>query len=228
MKQTKPVSERIILDLCGGTGSWGRPYKEAGYDYRLITLPEQDVRYYHPPKRVYGILAAPPCTDFCISGVRWWKSKDREKGLMEALSIVAACLRIINRTKPHFWAMENPVGRLTRYIGKYKYTFQPYEYGDPWTKRTCIWGEHTPPVKCPVEIDPDKQYLSGSPSSAMVYKRLLPSWTGGTPSGKLGIADHPELLPSDWIHRLPPSADRAALRSITPPGFARAFFEANP
>ena len=31
---------KIILDLCGGTGSWSRPYKEAGYDVRLITLPE--------------------------------------------------------------------------------------------------------------------------------------------------------------------------------------------
>lgn len=32
---------KIILDLCGGTGSWSRPYKEAGYDVRLITLPDK-------------------------------------------------------------------------------------------------------------------------------------------------------------------------------------------
>lgn len=51
---------RIILDLCGGTGSWSRPWKEAGYDVRNITLPEYDVLTYIPPKEVYGILAAPP------------------------------------------------------------------------------------------------------------------------------------------------------------------------
>lgn len=34
-------SNKIILDLCGGTGAWSRPYKEAGYDVRLITLPEK-------------------------------------------------------------------------------------------------------------------------------------------------------------------------------------------
>ena len=34
---------KIILDLCGGTGSWSKPYKDAGYDVRVITLPE-DVR----------------------------------------------------------------------------------------------------------------------------------------------------------------------------------------
>lgn len=42
-------SKKIILDLCGGTGSWSKPYKEAGYDVRLITLPEHDVLTYEPP-----------------------------------------------------------------------------------------------------------------------------------------------------------------------------------
>ena len=41
---TKPLTERIILDLCGGTGAWSRPYKEAGYDVRVITSPPEDVR----------------------------------------------------------------------------------------------------------------------------------------------------------------------------------------
>ena len=40
---------KIILDLCGGTGSWSRPWKENGYDVRNITLPEYDVRTYAPP-----------------------------------------------------------------------------------------------------------------------------------------------------------------------------------
>lgn len=31
--------DKIILDLCGGTGSWSKPYKDAGYDVRVITLP---------------------------------------------------------------------------------------------------------------------------------------------------------------------------------------------
>jgi len=34
---------KIILDLCGGTGSWSKPYKEAGYDVRLVTLPKYDM-----------------------------------------------------------------------------------------------------------------------------------------------------------------------------------------
>ena len=54
-------SNKIILDLCGGTGSWSKSYRDNGYDVRNITLPKYDVRLYEPPKNVYGILAAPPC-----------------------------------------------------------------------------------------------------------------------------------------------------------------------
>ena len=61
------MKKKIILDLCGGTGSWSLPYKENGYDVRVITLPENDVRKYHPPKNVYGILAAPPCDQFSLA-----------------------------------------------------------------------------------------------------------------------------------------------------------------
>ena len=199
-------SDKIILDLCGGTGSWSKPYKEAGYNVFNITLPSYDVRHFTPPDNVYGILAAPPCTEFAISGIRWWGTKQPEL-LAEALEVVRACLRIVEESSPTWWALENPVGRLPRYIGKYRYTFQPYEYGDPWAKRTCIWGKHNRPVKTPVAP--------------------IGLWTGGTPSGKLGIVDHLKYLPPDWIHKMPPSKDRTILRSITPPSFAKAFYEVN-
>lgn len=43
-------SDKIILDLCGGTGAWSKPYKLAGYDVRVITAPEYDVKTYTPPR----------------------------------------------------------------------------------------------------------------------------------------------------------------------------------
>lgn len=203
---------KIILDLCGGTGAWSRPYADAGYDVYVIDPSDTkqnyvcDIRLLEKWKRpVYGILAAPPCTMFAISGNRW---KRTDEQMIEALSVVDACLRLVMVHKPIFWALENPVGKLIRYIGKWRYTFQPYEYGDPWTKRTCIWGHHNIPKKNPV--------------------KPVGLWTGGTPSGKLGIVDHPEYLPPDWVHKMPPGKKRAELRSITPPGFAKAFYEANP
>lgn len=50
---------KTILDLCGGTGSWSRPWALKGYDVRVITLPGYDVRTYEPPDDVWGVLAAP-------------------------------------------------------------------------------------------------------------------------------------------------------------------------
>ena len=145
--------DKIILDLCGGTGSWGKPYKENGYDVRVIDPQEWveddygtgDVRLFKKPKEdIYGILAAPPCTHFSGSGARHWKKKGKEP-LLEGLSVVDACLRIALITKPKFWVLENPVGRLKHYIGDAKCTFQPYEYGDAYSKRTCLWGNFNMP-----------------------------------------------------------------------------------
>ena len=70
---------KIILDLCGGTGSWSKPYKDAGYDVRVITLPD-DVRLYAPPDNVHGILAAPPCTEFSFAK-HYWGAGHRGRGV---------------------------------------------------------------------------------------------------------------------------------------------------
>lgn len=139
---------RTILDLCGGTGSWSKPYADAGYDVIVVDplIDGNDVRLYIPPKNVYGVLAAPPCTHLAGSGARWWNSKG-EAALLESLSIVDACLRIVQATQPKFWALENPVGRLTKYLGKPKMYFNPCDYGDPYTKKTCLWGNFNEPIK---------------------------------------------------------------------------------
>jgi hypothetical protein len=204
--------QRLILDLCGGSGAWSEPYRRAGYDVRLVTLPESDVRAYEPPAGpVYGVLAAPPCTEFAASGARWWAAKDPGR-LAEALEIVAACLRIVERVRPWFWALENPVGRLSRYLGPPRYSWQPWEFGDPWVKRTCMWGNHNEPERRPVAPSLLPRRYRGESGNHNAPGRLL---------ALMGVQAW------DWVHRLPPAPDRATLRSITPPGFARAFYEAN-
>ena len=180
------MTGKTILDLCGGTGSWSKPYKEAGYDVYIVTLPDNDVRNYTPPENVYGILAAPPCTDFSNSGARWFKDKDNNGSTIESQGVLIACLNIIALCKPVFWAMENPVGRMRRWMGDPLLIFNPCDYGDPYTKKTLLWGNFNIPAKNPVEPKEGSK-----------------------------------------MHRLPPSKNRAALRAITPSGFARAFFEAN-
>jgi len=189
---------KIILDPCGATGSWSKPYKDAGYDVRVITLPNNDIRTYTPPNNVYGILFAPPCTEFAISGARWWKDKD-PKLLEEALEVFDAGMRMITMCNPHFWAIENPVGRLKRLryevLGEPRLIFHPFEYGDAYSKRTLIWGKFNIPEKN--EVKPEY----------MVSKK--------------GYRYSPIAR---WF---PNRETRQRVRSITPPGFAKAFYEAN-
>lgn len=143
--------KKIILDLCGGTGSWSEPYRKAGYDVRVITLPNFDVRTYVPPPNVYGILAAPPCTHFTVSGAQYWKEKDADGRTFEDTTILTACLMIIAKAQPHFWVLENPVGRMRKLLGDPDLKFDPCDYGDPYTKKTYLWGKFNDPVKNRVE-----------------------------------------------------------------------------
>ncbi len=189
--------DKIILDLCGGTGAWSKPYLEAGYDVRNITLPEYDVRTYKPPENVYGILAAPPCTMFSFARTRAKTPRDLKEGMI----LVIACLNIIwecrYNNKLAFWSLENPMGYLRQFLGKPVFTFDPCDFGDRYTKKTDLWGYFKIPKGKPVELMKDEKYLCSQ------NNRKLPSIS--------------ELT----------SSKQSDKRAITPPGFARAFFEAN-
>jgi len=139
------VRERVILDLCAGTGAWSEPYRVAGYPVVRVDLP-QDVRLleHNPLLRVHGILAAPPCTMFSRAGARWRRTPEQ---MREALSIVDACLRLVFAYRPAWWALENPIGKLARYLGPPVYKCDPCDFGDPWTKRIWLWGEFKAPMK---------------------------------------------------------------------------------
>lgn len=213
---------KIILDLCGGTGSWAKPYKDAGYDVITITLPDYDIlrteinknHIFFPHKHcekygagrginvlksdVYGILAAPPCTMFSMARTR----AKTPRNLREGMETVIACLEIIwtcqyEGKRLQFWAIENPKARLRWFLGKAPYTFNPFEFGDRYRKPTDLWGNFNEPTKNPVKLKKDELERMGSNS------RRLP------------------IL--DGIRK----GDRQARRSITPQGFAKAFFKAN-
>lgn len=189
-------SEKIILDLCGGTGSWSKPYKDAGYDVRVITLPECDVREYIPPKNVYGILAATPCDEFSIAKHFHGKG-NYTHNFLKGLEVCSACCRIILTCNPVFWAIENPAnGLLKNWLLEPKFIFNPWQYGDNYQKNTAIWGKFNIPLPKITEKP------SGIKKFSMLHsKEIFPEYYG--------------------IYT------RQERRAITPPGFAKAFFEAN-
>lgn len=138
-----PVRSRVVLDLCAGTGAWSEPYERAGYAVRRVTLPELDVRTFEPAGDVWGVLAAPPCTEFSLA--KNGQARDFETGL----ETVVACLRVIALCRPKWWALENPTGYLSRFLGTPRDVWEPCDFGDPWTKRTAIWGDFRIPTRGP-------------------------------------------------------------------------------
>lgn len=138
-----------ILDLCGGSGSWSRPYAEAGYDVLVVdpVADGRDVRMLTAEQgRIHGILAAPPCTVWSYARNRYPPS---EAEMRESLSVVDACHRIVLVQKPRWWALENPRNKLRRFLGPPRLEFYQWEYGDAGHKPTCIWGEFVSPKKHP-------------------------------------------------------------------------------
>lgn len=178
---------KIILDLCGGTGAWSKPYKNAGYDVRLVTLPEQDVRLYIPPTGITGVLAAPPCTEFSFAKHYHGKG-NYTHNFKEGLSVVDACLRIITICKPKWWALENPRGYLRRFLGTPFLCFDPWQYGDNYQKKTDLWGEFNIP----------KQIAINRPLDAIKFSLLKTKQIVPEQYGKLSRQERRAITPSNF------------------------------
>jgi len=171
-----PIAQRVIFDLCAGTGAWSAPYIERGYRVVRVTLPELDVRTWVPPCRAWGVLAAPPCEQFS-------RARRSPRDFIEGMACVNAVVRIVAQVQPVWWALENPMcGDLAQFLGAPTWTFHPWDFGDPWTKPTALWGTFSPPLERS-PVDPTGSAMDRSTAEA---------------------------------------------RAVTPPGFARAFANANP
>lgn len=248
--------KKVILDLCGGTGSWSAPYKEAGYQVHNITLPKFDVlftkfsdkevifrkdnndnyRLKVAYKDIYGILAAPPCTHFSFARTNAKIPRD----LRGAMEIVKACLNLIWEVQYRlnsdqqkypplkFWALENPYfGMLRWFLGKPTLVFDPWEFGDAYQKRTALWGYFNEPKKYPVELPKEAKTSTNRGKPPTIWKK---EDIINIEKHKTNFQELPKFdqLKTKEIHsEYYGKLDRKARRAITPQGFAKAFFEAN-
>ena len=98
------------------------------------------------------IIAHPPCTYLTNAGARWlWAggklNEERYKKGMEARKFF---MRFIEADCPRI-AVENPIPSAVYELPTYTQIIQPYEYGHPHTKKTCLWLKGLPPLH-PTEI----------------------------------------------------------------------------
>jgi hypothetical protein len=144
-----------VLVACEYSGRVREAFRALGHDaWSCDILPAEDGSPYHRQQDVRELLysgwaelmiAHPPCTRLCNSGVRWLA----ERNLWAELDDAAAFFReLLDAPIPRI-AVENPVPHkyAVERIGRsYDFTTQPYEHGDPYTKRTAFWLKNLPPL----------------------------------------------------------------------------------
>ena len=96
------------------------------------------------------IIAFPPCTYLCVTGGRWFniekygdmaikRYENQQKAIEFFMRFVnAECSKI---------AIENPVGKMSTYYRKPNQIINPYEFGHPEQKKTCLWLKGLPLLK---------------------------------------------------------------------------------
>lgn len=84
------------------------------------------------------MVAHPPCTHLAVSGSRWFKEKAREQA--EALEFVRL---LLGASVPKI-CLENPVSVISSRIRKPDQIIQPWMFGHPETKATCLWLKGLP------------------------------------------------------------------------------------
>lgn len=106
---------KTILSLFDHSGIWSKYYKENGYNVVQIDI-KNGINIltwdYKGIDNVYGILAAVPCTDYALSGARHFKRKDADGTTLQSQILVEKTREIIEYFKPKFWVVENPMSRI--------------------------------------------------------------------------------------------------------------------
>jgi len=246
-----------ILIACEYSGTVRDAFKKWGHDAMSCDLLPTDTPGPHYQGNVLDILdngwdmmiAHPPCTYLCSSGLHWNKKRpERAAQTKEALRFVEL---LLNANIPRI-ALENPIGCISTRIKKQDQVIQPWQFGDNASKKTALWLKGLPKLKIDLDqvippagwqlirfsMDMDECFDCGQPFCLRhnVHYADCPCLgpheelvTERTIDGVLfGTKLHPALHPV-WANQTPsgqnklgPSADRWKIRSETYKGIANA------
>ena len=137
------------------------------------------------------IIAFPPCTHLASSGAAWFEQKRKDGRQQEGIDF----FMLFTKSNCPKIVIENPVGIMSKVYRKPDQIIQPYMFGDPYSKRTCLWLKGVPKLIATDEVEPEERVSFSS-------GRTMPKW----------YADA-------W--KRPPS-ERSKIRSKTFPGIAKA------
>lgn len=174
-KNHKNTEQQIVISCFDYTCNIVRPWAEAGYlcycvdmqhpagetrQGNLIKIGANMLDWLPPRGEIVFASFAPPCTDVAVSGARWF----RDKGLGKLIGALTLFKRSVDLAEligaPYL--IENPVSTVSSYWRPPDHYFDPCDYGDPYTKKTCLWtggGFVMPPKKRIAPTEGSKMHL---------------------------------------------------------------------
>ena len=170
-----------LLVACEYSGRVRDAFAAKGWDAYSCDLLPSDVPGKHYQCPVEDLLdsnwdmliAFPPCTYLCSSGMHWTTRGKRDPQLTEyALSFVNL---LLNAPIPKI-ALENPIGVISTRIRKPDCIIQPYQFGHFESKKTCLWLKNLPVLQ-PTQV-------CDKPASGY--------WDNQTPSGQNRLGPGPD------------------------------------
>jgi hypothetical protein len=172
-----------ILVACEESQAVTKAFRELGHEAFSCDL--QECSGGHPEWHIQGdavkeaysgkydiIIAHPPCTFMSKAGARWMYPTAGnlcEKRLEKALEAKDFFLKMMNAPCNKV-VIENPVPLKIVGLPIHTQSIQPYEYGDPFSKKTLLWIKGLPNLE-PTDIKTE-------------YVPYLPSNTGGKKRGQ--------------------------------------------
>ncbi len=184
-----------VLVACEFSGIVRRAFANRGHDaWSCDLLPAEDRSNKHIVGDVRGILddgwdlmivAHPPCTRLCNSGVRWLSKPPTGKTLDQmwaGLDEGAALFSDLWNAPVERIAVENPVmhRHAKERIRNYRepaQSVQPWQFGHGETKRTCLWLKNLPPLVPTDVVDgrtPRVHHMSPGPDRWKERSRFFP------------------------------------------------------
>lgn len=168
------------------------------------------------------LLAFPPCTYLCSSGLHWNKRvPGRDELTHDAMLLVFNLVGVgsIAHGIP-LVALENPIGCISSKYRKPDQIIQPWMFGHDASKQTCLWLKGLPKLQPTKIIEPNYGCSCGTRFEQLLGKHGCPSchgdgkarliWANQTPTGQ---------------NKLGPSPTRGMERSRTYQGIAEAMAE---
>jgi len=191
-----------ILVACEFSGTVRDAFRKRGHDAWSCDLLETETHGPHIKTDVLQILndgwdmmiAFPPCTYLCGAGQNWINRQEGRREKMEdALQFVQT---LMDADIPKI-SIENPIGIISSHIRKPDQIIQPYWFGHPYQRATCLWLKNLPKLVPTNLVDRGEIYVTKSGRSR-----------GGA-----------------WTMNLGPTKDRWKIRSRTFQGVADAMAE---